>query len=74
MPRLVLTQVRVLVEHEDQTVALDVLVRSGLPPHGGTGVYHEVFWKHRANGRPRASHDGFPFPGGKNDPSIGCRL
>jgi hypothetical protein len=74
MPRLVLTEVRVLVQQEDESTALDVMVRSGFPPHGGTGLHHEVFGKYGTKGRSRASHGGLPFPDGKKDPSSGCLL
>jgi hypothetical protein len=73
-PRFVLTEVRVLVQQDDQSAALEMMVGSRFSPQRGTGFHHEVVGKRRTKGRARASHGGLPFPEGKKDPSLSWLL
>ena len=64
-PRLLLRQVRVLMQQEDETTTLDALLRSSLAAEGGTDFRQEVFGKLRTKGRQRAGHGGRPSRKGK---------
>jgi hypothetical protein len=50
MSRLLLAQVRVLVQQEDQPATRDELLRGGLPPEGGKDSHQEIFWESRIIG------------------------
>jgi hypothetical protein len=66
--------VRVLVQQEDETATLDEVVRSGLPPGGGTDRLQEVFRELRTKDRQRAGHGDILPIEEKQEPSICCLL
>jgi len=74
MARLVVGQVRVLVQQEGEATALGALLRGGLAPQGGAGFGQEVFRELRTKGRQRAGHGGPPFREGKKEPPVCCLL
>src|SRR5262249_45346877 len=73
-PRLLLREVRTLLEQQGETATQDGLLRGGLASERGTGFRQEIVGERRAEGRQGAWHGEHPFRKGKKRASICCLL